>query len=99
MKVICHKDANFVERLRELTAPSGLFDPVVEERTRAIIDGVKMRGDDALLELIERFDGARLTADALRVTQAELLAASLTADESLRTAGAVRGQKYRTVRA
>jgi histidinol dehydrogenase len=86
MKVISYKDADFAERLRELTAPSGLFDPVIEERTRAIIDGVRTRGDDALLEFIERFDGARLSAEGLRVTQAELLAASLKADESLRAA-------------
>jgi histidinol dehydrogenase len=86
MKVITHADADFAERLRELTAPSSLFDPLIEERTKAIIDGVKMRGDGALLEYIERFDGARLTVDGLKVTQAELLAASLTADDSLRAA-------------
>ncbi len=86
MKVICHADADFAERLRELTAPSSLFDPVIEERTKAVIDGVRTRGDDALLEYIERFDGARLSADGLKVTQAELLAASLAADDSLRAA-------------
>jgi histidinol dehydrogenase len=86
MKVISHADADFAERLRELTAPSSLFDPLIEERTKAIIDGVKMRGDGALLEYIERFDGARLTAEGLKVTQAEMLAASLTADDSLRAA-------------
>ena len=86
MKVITHADADFAERLRELTAPSSLFDPLIEERTKAIIDGVKMRGDGALLEYIERFDGARLTVDGLKFTQAELLAASLTADDSLRAA-------------
>jgi histidinol dehydrogenase len=86
MKVISHADADFAERLRELTAPSSLFDPLIEERARAIIDGVKTRGDGALLEYIERFDGARLTADGLKVTHAEMLAASLTADDSLRAA-------------
>jgi hypothetical protein len=30
MKVIRHSDANFPEKLRELTAPSSLFDPVIE---------------------------------------------------------------------
>ncbi|HXC99304.1 MAG TPA: histidinol dehydrogenase [Verrucomicrobiae bacterium] len=86
MKVISHADADFAERLRELTAPSSLFDPLIEERTKAIIDGVKTRGDGALLEYIEGFDGARLTAEGLKVTQAEMLAASLTADDSLRAA-------------
>ena len=86
MKVICHTDADYGERLRELTAPSSLFDPVIEQRTRAILDAVQARGDDALLEFTERFEGAHLTADQLRVTQAELLAASLKADASLRAA-------------
>jgi histidinol dehydrogenase len=79
-------DANFPERLRELTAPSSLFDPGIEQRTRAILEDVQRRGDEALLELTERFDGAKLRADQLVVTQAELVAASLKADNSLRMA-------------
>ena len=86
MKVISCKDAGFAGRLRELTAPSSLFDPVIEQRTRDILEAVKNRGDEALLELTERFDGVRLTAGQLTVTQAELLAASLKADDSLRAA-------------
>src|ERR1039457_4910780 len=86
MKVIRHSDANFPEKLRELTAPSSLFDPVIEQRTRAILDAVQVRGDDALLEFTEKFDGARLAANQLAVTQAELMVASLKADESLRAA-------------
>jgi histidinol dehydrogenase len=39
-----------------------------------------------LLEFTEKFDGARLTASQLAVTQAELMVASLKADESLRAA-------------
>ena len=86
MKVIRHTDANFPERLRELTAPSSLFDPGIERRTRDILDAVRARGDAALLEFTERFDGAKLNAEQLAVTQAELVAASLKADESLRAA-------------
>ena len=86
MNVIRHTDTDFPDRLRELTAPSSLFDPEIEQRTRAILDDVRARGDAALLEFAERFDGAKLTADQLAVTQAELMAASLKADESLRAA-------------
>ena len=86
MRVIQHTDADFAGRLRELAAPSSLFDPVIEQRARAILDEVQARGDDALLELTERFDGAKLGADHLAVTQAELMTASLKADESLRAA-------------
>ncbi len=86
MRVIRHTDADFAAKLREVTAPSSLFDPVVEQRTRAILDDVRARGDAAVLELTERFDGAKLIADQLAVTREELLAASLKADEPLRAA-------------
>src|ERR1044071_2971913 len=86
MRVIRFTDADFAERLREVTAPSSLFDPVIEQRTRAILDDVQARGDAAVLELTERFDGAKLTADQLAVTQAEHMVASLKADASLRSA-------------
>jgi histidinol dehydrogenase len=86
MNVIRHTDPGFSKRLQELAAASSLFDPGVEERTRAILDAVRGRGDMAVLEFTERFDGARLRADQLGVTQAELVTASLKADESLRAA-------------
>jgi histidinol dehydrogenase len=84
MNAIRHTDADFAERLGQLAAPSSLFDPVIEERARAIVDAVKTRGDAALLEFTERFDGATMASEQLRVSQPELLAASLSADESLR---------------
>jgi len=86
MKVIRHTDANFAGRLRELTAASSLFDPEIEQRTRAILLDVYERGDDALLEFTEKYDGAKLTTEQLAVTQAELMTASLKADESWRAA-------------
>lgn len=91
MRVIRHTDANFAGQLREVTAPSSLFDPLIEQRTRAILDDVQRRGDAALIELTERFDGAKLAADQLTVTQAEHMVASLKADESLRAAVTVAG--------
>lgn len=89
MNVIRHTDADFAERRKQLTAASSLFDPIIEERARAIVDAVKVRGDEALLEFTQRFDGATLTAEQLAVTQPEFLTASLNADESLRNAVAV----------
>ena len=86
MKVIRHTDADFPTRLQEVTAPSSLFDAEIEQRTRAILEVVHARGDEALLEFTERFDGAKLSAEQLVVTQAEMMAASLKADESLRAA-------------
>src|SRR5882724_1562277 len=78
MKIVRHTDANFAAKLREIATASSLFDAEIESRTRAILHDVYLHGDNALLELTEKFDGAKLTA--------ELLAASLKADESLRKA-------------
>jgi histidinol dehydrogenase len=86
MKVVRCTDADFPERLQELTASSSLFDAEIEHRTSAILAEVQTRGDAALLELTQRFDGAKLTPEQLLVTQAELLAASLKADEEIRAA-------------
>src|SRR5690242_20742732 len=86
MKIVRHTEPDFAQRLREVTAPSSLFDEAIEERARSLLHQVRARGDDALLEFTERFDGAKLTAEQLSATQAEFLAASLKADESLRAA-------------
>jgi len=86
MNVLKHSDKDFAARLAQLAAASSLFDPVVEERARGIVDAVRARGDAALLELTARFDGARLTAEQLAVSAEELFNASIAADESLRAA-------------
>lgn len=84
MKIVRYADANFAEQLRAVVASSSLFDPVIEQRAREIVNDVRLRGDLALSELTEKFDGATLAAEQYGVTHAELMAASLKADESLR---------------
>ena len=86
MNILRHSERDFEPRLAELCAQSSLFDPVIEERTRAIIEDVRRRGDAALLELTERFDGARLEPHQVPVSTSEKFNASLLADESLRAA-------------
>ncbi|MDE3066979.1 MAG: histidinol dehydrogenase [Verrucomicrobiota bacterium] len=92
MKILRHSDADFSEKLREAAGASSLFDPEIEQRTRAIVDAVQARGDDALLEFAGKFDGATLAAEQLAVTRAELMAASLKADGPLRAAVAEAGK-------
>jgi histidinol dehydrogenase len=86
MKIVRHTDKDFSAKLREATADSSLFDAEIEQRTKAILHDVFVRGDDAVLDFTEKFDGAKLSAEQLAVTQAELFNASLAADESLRAA-------------
>ncbi len=86
MKVIRHTDPDFSKKMKSLAADSSLFDPEIERVTTDILKQVRERGDEAVLALTERFNGATLNAEQLAVTQAELMTASLKADESLRQA-------------
>ena len=86
MKIVRHTDKDFAAKLRVVAADSSLFDTEIEACTQAILHDVFIRGDHAVLEFTEKFDGAKLTAGQLAVTQAELMTASLKADESLRAA-------------
>ena len=86
MKIVRHTDKDFSAKIRAATSDSSLFDAEIEQRTKAILHDVFVRGDDAVLDFTEKFDGAKLSADQLAVTQAELMAASLKADDPLRAA-------------
>ena len=96
MTVIRFTDPDFAGRLRALTSASSLFDQTIEERTRAILEAVQSRGDSALVEFTERFDGAKLSVEQLAVSTPEFLAASLQADASLRKAVAFAGKNIET---
>lgn len=63
----------------EIPRPSSGSEPL--EAVRSIIDDVRSRGDDALIELTERFDKVKLTS--LRVTEMEMQAAAKAAPDDL----------------
>ena len=48
-----------------------------------IVDGVKERGDEALFAYTEKFDGAKVSADNIRVTEEEIEAAMAQVPEEL----------------
>src|SRR3954464_12342992 len=68
-----HKFRAFLDTKREASAD-------VEQTVRAIIADVAARGDTALIELTKKFDRVDLSAPGLRVTPAELDAASAACD-------------------
>jgi histidinol dehydrogenase len=86
MNVVTYSDRDFDRQISRLLAPSSLFDPAIEQQTQGIIDAVRTRGDEAIAELTERFQGPKLLPDQFAVTQAELLAATVQADDALRDA-------------
>lgn len=58
----------------------------VEGRTREIIDDVRARGDEALIEYAQKFDGARLDRESLVVTEEEFAEAERLVAPPLREA-------------
>lgn len=54
-----------------------------EDTVQAIVDDVRARGDEALFEYTKKFDGAELSADNIRVTQAEIQKALSQVDPNL----------------
>ncbi len=86
MKVLRYHEPAFAEHVREMSAGSSLFDPVIEQRTRKILDRVRTAGDGALVELTRRYDGARIAPSQLPVTTAEFMSAALQAEPALREA-------------
>ena len=68
MKVLRYNQPDFPRAVAEACAASSLFDPQIEERARAIIEDVRARGDDALVELTEQLDRVQLKPSELRIT-------------------------------
>ena len=81
-----------IEKLNQTTKKNLLEDllkrspnsyEMYEEQVKAILDNVKKRGDEALFEYTKKFDGAELSADNIRVTQAEIQEALSQVDPNL----------------
>ena len=71
----------------ERLEPSRLeIDPTVSETVRAILQRVFVEGDDVLLELCERFDGADLNGSGILVADEEFVAAGAATPPGLKRA-------------
>ena len=85
MKIIRHTDPGYPAAASALNRRAEASD-AVREVVSGVIKAVRERGDAAVLELVEKFDGARLTPAQMRVPQAELDAAWEAADATLKSA-------------
>jgi histidinol dehydrogenase len=74
--------AGFAERFSAFLAAKREASPDVEQAVRAIIAEVVARGDDALLDLTKKFDRLDLAKAGLRVSAAELDAATAACDKA-----------------
>ena len=64
-------------------ATAEIFDEALNDSVREIIEDVRLRGDEALVGALERFDGVSCTADRLRVTEEEIAAARTQVSEEV----------------
>jgi len=69
------RDAGFAERFRELEERRSIERTQLQERVALLVDDVRQRGDDAVIDAIERFDGYRLRPEELVVSTPEIDAA------------------------
>ncbi len=81
-------DAGYQAAADYITARSapGETDAGIREKieaTRNIVEAVRLRGDDAVAEFTERFDGVRLVPSQFEVTQEEMDAALASVDPQL----------------
>ena len=54
-----------------------IFEPTLRASIGALIDDVRLRGDDAVCDALAKFDGIRLSPDQLRVSEEEIATASI----------------------
>jgi len=92
------QEADFERRLSVLLAFEAAQDPKVEQAVAEIIEAVRKRGDEAVLEYTRRFDGVQAPSlAALEIPRHELAAALARIDEPSRCAleeAAVRIRAY-----
>ena len=54
-----------------------IFEPTLRRSIDALIEDVRVRGDEAVCDALAKFDGIRLTPSQLRVTEEEIASASI----------------------
>jgi len=85
MKIIDCTDAGYRQALQALYERPAC-PPEIESRAQTIVDEVRLHGDAAVLAQIAKFDGVTLTADTLKVSEAEIAAAKKSVSRKTREA-------------
>ena len=90
IRILTTSQRDFARQFSAIRERSASASPAVEAQARKIVEAVRRHGDRALLDFTNRFDGVRRSARQLRVSEAEIDAATRTlspaALRALRTA-------------
>jgi histidinol dehydrogenase len=85
IRVLSTQERDFARRFATIRERGGGVSAPVERQARRIVEAVRRRGDRAVIEFTRRFDGVALSAQRLRVSDAEIAAAhAAVAPEALR---------------
>ncbi|MFN4211274.1 MAG: histidinol dehydrogenase [Devosia sp.] len=79
-------DSDFEQRFQDLLAGKRESSQDVNDTVAGIIADVRARGDVALVELTNKFDRSGVTAQTLRITEAEIDAAAARVTDEVRSA-------------
>jgi len=83
------------ERLNLLSNRGEVLAEEYEETVREIVEEVKRRGDEALIEFTERFDGVRLTPQTLEIPYEEIESAYEEIEEEVKEALEIAEERIR----
>ena len=76
MPVTLRADApDFESRFHDLLSMKRESSPEVDDVVAAILDDVRRRGDDAVIDYTERFDRMQLAPDTLAISEEEIAVA------------------------
>ena len=95
LRLLGTQEAGFEAAFGRLEARRELERADVDGAVAAILADVRERGDDAVLDAIERYDGYRLTPDTLAASQAEIEAARAQLDPPVCDALAAAAERIR----
>ena len=75
MRILSTGSGDFARRFAAIRQRGADASAAVEDQARRIVAAVRRQGDRAVLEFTRRYDGVRLTASGLRVSDGEMRAA------------------------
>jgi histidinol dehydrogenase len=76
VSLLTTRQRDFARRFASIRERGAATTAAVDRQANRIVEAVRRRGDRAIIEFTHRFDGVKLTPTTLRVTEAEIEAAT-----------------------
>ncbi len=95
IRIISTGDKSFRRKFAAIRERGAQTSSAVEDGARAIVADVRKRGDRALTELTQKYDGVALRAKELRVADADIDAAAAALDSGARSALTIAADRIR----